>query len=58
MRRRFIKSVLKVCGLTIEGVLKLMNLSIMEEAGIGGVAVKCIDIVEKVNSEGRFLCDN
>ena len=58
MRRRSDQSVLKVQCLTLECVLILSDLSIMEEAGIGGVAVKCIDIVEKVNSEGRFLCDN
>ena len=49
---------MKGCGLTVRVVLKLFSLSVREGAGIGGVAVKCIDIVEKVDSESMFLSNN
>ena len=38
------KSVVKSYRLTIELPLKLFILSVVEVAGIGSVAVKCIDI--------------
>ncbi len=55
MRRWFIKSEVKVCGLTIKLPLKLVNLSIVEVGGMRGVAVKCIDITQNSNCEGSLL---
>ena len=55
MRRRFIKSDVKAPGLTWELHLKLVNLSMVEESGISGVAVKCVDIRRNINGEGSFL---
>ncbi len=55
MRRWFIKSAVKVCGSTIKLPLKLVNLSVFEDGGIRGVAVKCIDIRQNTNGEGGLL---
>ncbi len=49
------KSVVKVRGSTPALQLKLPGLSAGREAGIHGVAVKCLDIMKKTDREGRFL---
>ena len=45
---------MKVRGLTSELQLKLNFLSTHNEAGICGVAVKCLDITKNSDCEGRF----
>ena len=52
MRRRFIKSNLKVHSSTVEGDLKLVNLSTAEVSGIQCVAVECVDILRNTSGEG------
>ncbi len=42
-------------GLTHSLPLKLLFLSTVEESGIPGVAVKCVDIRKNAGSEGGFL---
>jgi hypothetical protein len=42
-------------GSTHKLPLKLYCLSIAEESGIHGVAVKCVDIMENTYGEGSFL---
>ena len=58
MRRWFGKSWVKVCSLTVELPEILSDLSMVEVAGIGGVAVKCIDTTRNTNCEGRLLSHN
>ncbi len=58
MRRREIKFVVKSLGLTEELQLKLIFLSVGEESGIPGVAVKCVDIRKNTSGEGDFLDHN
>ncbi len=53
-RRQAVKSVVKVRGSTPELQLKLPVLSTRREAGIHGVAVKCLDIMKTTDREGRF----
>ncbi len=55
MRRREIKLVVKSLGLTEELQLKLIFLSVGEESGIPGVAVKCVDIRRNTGGEGGLL---
>ena len=45
----------KPLGLTWEGHSILLILSMVEERGIHGVAVKCVDIVRNISGEGAFL---
>ncbi len=49
-----VKSVVKVCGSTVKLQLILASLSTVEVGGIRGVAVKCLDIMQKTDREGRF----
>ncbi len=58
VRRREIKLVVKSLGLTEELQLKLSFLSVGEESGIPGVAVKCVDIRRNTSGEGDFLDNN
>ena len=58
MRRREIKSVVKVLGSTQELPLILFGLSAFWVHGIYGVAVKCIDTIRNTDSEGIVLIDN
>ncbi len=58
VRRREIKLVVKSRGLTEELQLKLTVLSVGEESGIPGVAVKCVDIRRNTSGEGDFLDNN
>ncbi len=46
MRRRPIKSVVKVCSLTVKLPLILVGLNIVEVGGVCSVAVKCLDITQ------------
>ncbi len=55
MRRRAIKSVVKVCGSTVKLQLILVVLSPVEVGGIRGVAVKCLDITKNSDCEGSLL---
>ena len=48
----------KVCGLTVELPLILQILSMFEVFGMCGVAVKCIDITQNTDCEGRTLGHN
>ena len=48
-------SVVKSPGLTWELRPKLLGLSVVEEGGIPGVAVKCVDIWRNTGGEGGFL---
>ena len=48
----------KAYSLTVELPLKLKFLSGGEVGGIGHVAVKCIDITQNTNCEGRSLIIN
>lgn len=50
----FIKSVVKICRLTITVPLKLIDLSVPDVCGMRGVAVKCIDITQNSDSEGSI----
>ena len=58
MRRRLIKSVVKVLGSTQKLPLILVGLSIGGVHGIDGVAVKCIDTIRNTDSEGIVLANN
>ncbi len=58
MRRRIVKSVVKVYGSTVEVPLILAVLSTVEVGGIYGVAVKCIDTIKNTYSEGSLLYCN
>ncbi len=49
-----VKSIVKVRGSTQELQLKLPVLSTGREAGIHGVAVKCVDIMKTTDREGGF----
>ncbi len=49
------KSSVKTYGLAVSLRLKLHFLSIGEENGIPGVAVKCVDIWKNTGCEGCFL---
>ncbi len=49
---------MKSPGLTREGCLKLLNLSAVEESGIPGGAVKCVDIGKNTVGEGGSLDRN
>ena len=55
MRRRFLKSVVKVCSLTVEVLLILGDLNMVKAGGIRGVAVKCIDTIKNTDSEDSLL---
>ncbi len=46
---------MKAQGSTLEVHLKLSDLSMGEESGIPGVAVKCVDIGRNTGGEGDFL---
>ena len=46
---------MKSQGLTLELFLKLLSLRIVEEDGIPGGAVKCVDIGRNTRGEGGFL---
>ena len=46
---------MKYGSLTVEVPLILRGLSAVEEGGIDGVAVKCLDIVKNTDSEGSLL---
>ncbi len=50
-----VKSVVKATGSTLKVQLKLESLSTVEEDGIRGVAVKCVDIRRKSGGEGGVL---
>ncbi len=58
MSRRESKLGVKSLGLTEERQLKLIFLSVGEESGIPGVAVKCVDIRRNTSGEGDFLDNN
>ncbi len=49
---------MKYRGLTSGLHLKLCFLSVGEESGIPGVAVKCVEIRRNTGGEGGFLDDN
>ena len=55
MRRRLIKSGVKDGGSTIAVPLILVFLGDLEVGGMGGVAVKCIDMSQNTNCEGSLL---
>ncbi len=55
MRRRFAKSGVKSPGLTGRVRRKLAGLSVGEESGIPGVAVKCVDIRRNTGGVDGFL---
>ncbi len=46
---------MQALGSTEELRLKLIDLSVGEESGIPGVAVKCVDIGKYTGGEGGFL---
>ncbi len=46
---------MKSCGSTAELHFILEGLSMGEESGIPGVAVKCVDIRRNTDGEGSFL---
>ncbi len=48
----------KYGSLTVEVPLILVDLSMIEVAGMDSVAVKCIDIIQNTNCEGRLLSHN
>ena len=58
MCRRFSKFGVKSPGLTGRVRRKLEGLSMGEESGIPGVAVKCVDIRRKAGGEGGPLALN
>ena len=58
MRRRPVKSAVKVYGSTMKLPLILVGLSVDGVHGIYGVAVKCIDTIRNTDSEGIVLIDN
>ena len=49
---------MKAFGSTGELPEILINLSVVEVPGIGGVAVKCIDTTRNTDCEGRVLSYN
>ncbi len=49
------KSVVKVCGYTVELQLILAALSTVKVGGFRGVAVKCLDITKNSDYEGSLL---
>ena len=49
---------MKSCSLTVELLLILGFLNIVEVGGIYGVAVKCIDTIKNTDSEGSLLDRN
>ena len=55
MRRRNGKSVVKSPRLTGKLPLKLSFLSVVEVVGMCCVAVKCVDITQNADCEGRSL---
>ena len=55
MRRRINKSGVKAGSSTIKMPLILFILNAVEVAGMGSVAVKCIDITQNTDCEGRLL---
>ena len=46
---------MKALGLTQEVLLILLNLSVVEDSGIPGVAVECVDIRKNTGGEGDLL---
>jgi hypothetical protein len=58
VRRRPVKSAVKVFGSTGKMPLILAGLSHGRVHGIGGVAVKCIDTIRNTDSEGIVLAVN
>jgi hypothetical protein len=48
--------VVKYSRSTVEVPLILTGLKQTEAAGMDGVAVKCIDIIQNTDCEGRWLC--
>ena len=55
MRRLANKSVVKSGGLTVKLPLILLVLSKVEVVGMRSVAVKCIEITQNTDCEGRSL---
>ena len=55
LRRRLIKRVVKSDGSTINTLLELVSLRIVEVAGISCVGVKSVDIRRNTNGVGRLL---
>ena len=55
MRRWFVKSDVKALGSTWELHWILTGLSAVEDSGIPGVAVKCVDIGRNICGEGGYL---
>ena len=55
MRRRFAKSAVKAPGSTWELRWILASWSVVEEGGIPGVAVKCVEIGRNISGEGGLL---
>jgi hypothetical protein len=55
VRRWFIKSWVKVSRLTVGLPAILIDLNAVEVAGMGGVAVKCIDTIRNTNCVGKLL---
>ncbi len=55
MCRRFSKLEVKYLSLTQVLLLKLLDLSAVEESGIPSVAVECVDIRRNISGEGDFL---
>ena len=58
MRRRICASEVKDHGLTVEMPLIRQVLSVGEDDGIPGVAVKCVDIRRNTGGEGGHLTYN
>ena len=54
MRRRALKSAVKVIGSTGGLPLKLGALDSVEAGGMRGVAVKCLDIARNADCEGSW----
>ena len=48
------KSAVKVCGSTVKLQLILSVLSVHRDAGLRGVAVKCLDITKNSDREGSL----
>ena len=55
MRRRYVKSAVKALGSTWELRWILACWSAVEEGGIPGVAVKCVEIGRNISGEGGPL---
>ena len=58
MRRWFVKSGVKSSGSTWELRLILADSSVVEDSGIPGVAVKCVDIERNTSGESESLDDS